>query len=195
MTDSPCPEVDELLASRRMRRRLEGVERLAELIPAAAIPRLERSLFDSRLNIQVRAADLLRARFGEEGRTVLLRALQDDREWVHLPAACSFAQERDPRALEVLESVLRSPDVDQWGPAVAALELFGAAARSIIERELTDEQEGPPFLREMVASSLATVAGEEARPALEVAAGSTNKNVRSAAQRALARLDAELASH
>jgi HEAT repeat protein len=185
--------IDELLSSRRMRRRLEGVERLVELNPAAAIPRLERSLLDSRLNIQVRAADLLRTGFGDEGRAALLHALEDDREWVRVAVACSLAHEREPRALEVLKSVLHSADFDQWGPAIGGIECFGAAAQPILERELLD-QHGAPMRREMAAHSLATVAGENARPALEVAAESPQKSVRDAAQRALARLDAEVAS-
>jgi hypothetical protein len=187
MTDSSCAEVDELLASRR-----KGVERLAALPPAQAVPRLVRRLSD--WGVQPRAAELLRTGCGNDGHAALKRALDADGEWVRLMAACSLAHEQDPQAFEVLKAALKGSDLDQWAPALGALELFGAAARPILERELTDEQEGPPFLREMAASSLAIVAGQEARPVLEVAAGSSNKSVRSAAQRALAQLDAELAS-
>lgn len=188
MTEEIERETLALAHSRWTRRRLRAVERLRTSPAAFAVPVLTDLLHDRWGRVANEAAEALLECFGDAGYAALLDALDDEREWTKLAAARVLAFTQEPRALLALDEALRGPDLDQWGPAVEGMELFGEAARSIFERELADEENGPRMLREMCAGALANVAGEEARPALERAAASRDRFVANAAREALTRL-------
>jgi len=177
-----------LLRSRRQSRRLRAVGELRGLSEHEAVPILSEVMYDRSTRVADAAADALRDHFGAAGRGVLLRKLDEDHEWARLVAARSLAEEREPRALAALDLALRSPDADEWGPAMQRIVCFGADARPVIERELLDRN-GSSSLREMAAHALVSVAGEEARPTLEEVASTASGRVRAAALRALNRLD------
>ncbi len=179
-----------LARSRRGRKRLEAVEAFAGLSPTVSVPELDKMLSDRRTYVADAAAEVLRTRAGAEGHAALARALSSDDPGVNLVAARSLAHERDPRAVDVLEAALRGNDPDEWAPAIEALCCYGVAATAILERELLNE-DGPRFLREMAAPSLAEIAGRAAIPALVVAAGSSDKIVAGRARSALIDLGEE----
>lgn len=170
------------------RRRLRAVDELTTAPASGAVALLADLLWDRRSGVADAAADALRVHFGADGRAALLEALTSKSELARLAAARTLAYDREPRALAALDEAMRGPDLDQWGPAVERMELFGDAALPIFQRELLDEENGPRMLREMCAGALLNVAGEKARPALEQAASSRDRFVAQAARKALGQL-------
>lgn len=191
LTEHLGSDLRNLIHSRWSKRRLRAVEQLRGVMASEAIPVLVQMLPDRQARVGDAAADALRDDFGEAGRAAMREVLEDGGQWARLAVERSLAVARNPE-LAALDQVLKDPDLDEWGPALERLVDIGAEARPLIERELIDRK-GPQMMREMCASALVEVAGEEARPMLQgVARTASSSVVKAAARRALWDLDRRL---